>query len=543
MRIERFRWANSQPLTRDYIDNFAKVSALYEYNPWDKDSDRQRALWLDRDDRPQADRDELVKVLERFNRGVGNSSEAMENIKALADKETLAVVGGQQAGLFSGPLLALYKAITLIAEARNAERLLGRRVVPVFWIAGEDHDIDEVNHTYLLTDELKVQRVRLNAEPEKRSSVSRWHVPQEAWEDAISQLDAALMNTEFKPDLLAILRSVCESSATLSDQFARLMARWFGRYGLILVDSDDPGLRRLESAMFRQLADRNRELSGTLLAAKDKLESSGYSAQVEILPEQAHLFVHHDGERIPLHVHGERYMDRKGRVDFSAESLLALAESEPEKLSNNVMTRPLMQDYLFPVLSTVLGPSEIAYWGLLREAFQLFGLQMPILVPRFEFTLLEGTVQKQMDKFGLGFEDVIFRLESKKEDWLKAQGSLKVEELFAETKKKFSDLYAPVVEQVAVINPGLRKLGETNMQKMLDQISFLEAKASDAFRSQHDAALRHWERIRLSVLPNGRPQERVFNVCHYWNKYGERWLDALAELPLERDGMHRIVYF
>jgi uncharacterized protein YllA (UPF0747 family) len=202
-----------------------------------------------------------------------------------------------------------------------------------------------------------------------------------------------------------------------------------------------------------------------------------------------------------------------------------------------------MQDYLFPVLSTVLGPSEIAYWGLLREAFRLFGLRMPTLVPRLEFTLLEGTIQKQMGKFGLEFDDVVRRLDDKMNGWLAAQGSLEVEKLFADAKAKFGDLYGPVVDTVAGLNPGLKKLAETNRSKIVEQIEFLEAKAADAFRSQHETSLRHWERIRQSVLPLGKPQERVYNVFQYWVKYGGGWLQQLAEQPLSSDGDHRIVYF
>jgi len=168
---------------------------------------------------------------------------------------------------------------------------------------------------------------------------------------------------------------------------------------------------------------------------------------------------------------------------------------------------------------------------------------MPILVPRYEFTLLEGTVQKQMAKYGLAFEDVILRLEEKRSQWLEAQGALQIEELFASAKAKFADLYAPVVETVSAINPGLGKLGETNRQKIIEQIEFLEAKAVDAFRNQHDAALRQWERIRLSVVPNGKPQERVYNPFQYWVKYGGGWLRELVDMPLARDGHHRIVYF
>lgn len=543
MRVEPYRWEPAQPITRDYIYDFASVASLYEHNPWNESSDRERAAWLDQEGRPQADREGLVRALLAFNGRIGNSERAIEHIEALREPGTLVVTGGQQAGLFTGPLLVLYKAITVITEARQAAERLGRKVVPVFWIAGEDHDLEEANHTFVLSDTLAVQKIKLNASSDKKSSVSQWSIAPEAWEDAISQLEQALMNTEFKSELIERLKSILAASTTLTDQFARTIAWLFGEYGLVLVDSDDPDLRKLEADMFGTIISRQSELSSSLLAAKERLEQSGYSALVELHEGQAHLFVYHEGERLLLGRQGNTFTDRKGTVSFTERELADLAAAAPEKLSNNVMTRPLMQDYLFPVLSVVLGPSEIAYWGLLREAFGLFGQQMPVVVPRYEFTLLEGTVQKQMAKFELGFEDVIRRLDEKQTAWLEARGSLQVEELFAEAKAKFGQLYGPIVEAVSEINPGLRKLGETNMNKIVEQIDFLESRAADAFRSQHESALRHWERIRMSVLPNGKPQERVYNAFQFWVKYGGGWLRELMDMPLSRDGSHRIVYF
>lgn len=543
MRVERYRWEPAQPITRDYIYDFASVASLYEHNPWNESSDRERAAWLDLEARPQADRDSLVRTLIAYNEKIGNSDRALESIEALRDPRTLVVTGGQQAGLFTGPLLVLYKAITVITEARQSAERLGRKVVPVFWIAGEDHDLEEANHTFALSETLTVQKIKLNASSDKKTSVSKWSIAPESWEDAVAQLEQTLMNTEFKPELIDRLKSICAASDTLTDQFARILAWLFGEYGLILVDSDDPSLRKLETDMFRPIVSRQSELNRSLIEARSRLEGLGYAAQVELNEGQAHLFVYHEGERLLLTRQGELFSDRKGTVSFTENELLELATHSPEKLSNNVMTRPLMQDYLFPVISVVLGPSEMAYWGLLKDTFALFGLQMPILVPRYEFTLLEGTVQKQMAKFGLEFEDVIRRLDEKQNGWLEAQGSLQVEELFTDAKAKFAQLYGPVVDAVSGINPGLRKLGETNMLKIVEQIDFLESRAADAFRSQHESALRHWERIRMSVVPNGKPQERVYNVFQYWVKYGGGWLRELMDMPLTRDGSHRIVYF
>lgn len=196
-----------------------------------------------------------------------------------------------------------------------------------------------------------------------------------------------------------------------------------------------------------------------------------------------------------------------------------------------------------PVLGVVLGRSETAYWAQLREAFRLADFRMPPVVPRTEYTLLEGTVQKHMRKFGLSFEDVFFRLEEEKERWLKSQDEWDLDELFAETKRRFSELYTPVREKVGQVHPGLKKLGETNTGKIMEQIAFLEKRAKEALESRNEASLRQFQRIGMAVKPLGRPQERVYNPLAYLNKYGTDWLEELINTGGIDGKWHQIVLF
>lgn len=544
MRIEQYIWRPNQPLTRNYMEQFQDVSSMYAYDPNDPQSIQARANWLDaNENRPSADRVKLVDVLRAYNVAVGNAPEALEAIESLRDPRTLVVIGGQQAGLFSGPLLVIHKVITVLQVARAASQQLNRRVVPIFWIAGEDHDLDEVNHVNVLTDSLSIHKIKLATVPDKRGPISQVTISRGEWEEALAQLDASLMNTEFKAPLMEQVRQACLDSDSLSDSFARLLSQWFGAYGLILVDSADSAVRQLEAPMFRRLVQGERELSSTLIAAQSHMQQLGFAPQAEVRPDQANLFIVHQGERLLLNYADGMYSDKRGQLQLTPEELLGIADSQPELLSNNVMTRPLMQDYLFPVLSVVLGSSEMAYWGTLKHAFEQFDLQMPILESRMEFTLVEGTLQKQMGKYGLTFEDVIQHYDRKKQIWLEEQGSMQLKDKFAEIKQRFADMYKPVVDTIGEINPGMRKLGETNMQKIVEQIEFLETRANEAFESQFDTALRHWERLRVSLLPQGKPQERVFNTLAYLVKYGDGWLKELIDLPLLPNGMHRIVYF
>lgn len=544
MRVEEISLKSGQPLTEDYVHHYAKVSALFDYNPWDEAAWKERAAYLDRERPAGADRDGLADALKSFNLRVGNGKEALESVERLRDERSLVIVGGQQAGIFTGPMLVLYKAITILHSARLASEQLQRPVVPVFWIAGEDHDFDEVNHVFALTPEQQVEKLKLEHPTGVRTSISRLAFEPEQWREALEQLDSSLLSTEFKPPLLAKLQGYADSSKTLVDFFARILVELFGSHGLVLMDSDDPQLRRLEAPMFGSLIERSEELNQALLKTRETTEQLGYRPAADWNERGANLFVFDEqGERILLHRgEGGDWTDRRGERSYTTSQLLDWAQSDPSRLSNNVMSRPLMQDFLLPVLGAVLGPSEIAYWGLTGGAFHLLGMKMPLLLPRLSFTLVEGTIQKNMQKYGLTMEDVLFRLQDKQDAWLKEQDQLQLGDRFAGIKQRFREEYEPLITTVAGINPGLKKLGDTNLAKIIEQIDFLENKAADAVRSQFDAGLRQFQRIGLSIMPNGIPQERVYNVYAYLNKYGDGWLKELLDTPLAADGKHRICY-
>jgi bacillithiol biosynthesis cysteine-adding enzyme BshC len=541
MRIEEYAWSKSQALAEDYVQNQEKTRAIFPYHPSIEASWTKRANWLDQPNHFSANRYELSEILLAYNTYVGNSSQALENIKKLQDPKTLAVVGGQQTGLFTGPLLVIYKAITLIQTAKHAEKLLNRSVVPIFWLAGEDHDFDEVNHTYTLTQQLDVAKVKVDHPNGLRCSVSKLTINQ--WEDALQQLENSLMQTEFKAGLIEKLTEIGMLSHTLVDFFARTFVWLFRENGLILMDSDDLAIRQLESPMFCQLLEQHEQLNEAYLQGKARVEALGYQAQSELAPQNVNLFVFTDeGERILLQWDGQKYHDKKKERIYTHEELLNWAQAFPERLSNNVMTRPLMQEYLFPVLATVLGPGEIAYWGLTGLAFEAMAMELPIIVSRLEFTLIEGTVAKQMDKFSLSLDTVIHQFELWKQDWLNTQDQFGFPTRFKEAKQQFNQIYGPIVETLAGINPGMRKLGETNLQKIIEQMEFLEVRAVEANQAQYDVAIRHLERIRLSLYPLGKPQERVYNVIGYLNKYGDSFLQQMLELPYSTEGTHRIIY-
>lgn len=535
---------SGQPLAESYVSDYQRVERFYGGNPADERSWMARLQWLDQTERLRAERKEVVDRLRQYNERFNPDAAVAESLNKLEQPGTAVIAGGQQSGLFTGPLLVIYKAITIIKAAEQASSMLGRDVVPVFWIAGEDHDWDEVNHTYVLSPDLEISRIRIPREEGPRGPVSQTPVSEEEWSSAARELEQLLPDSEFKGDLLQHLRDALNASASLTEAFARLLGAWFGKYGLVLLDSADPALRRLEMPMFEAMIRSNDELESAYQAASREIAAKGYHPQAEVAEGGANLFYISQGERLLLFKRDGRYVDRKGSVAFTPDQLIAELHSHPERFSNNVLTRPVMQDYLLPVLGSVLGNGEIAYWGLTGQAFEQLGLRMPILLPRMSFTIVDGTLQKHMDKYGLAWEDVMdpAAFGRIKAEWLRGQDKLRLDEQFEEMKQAFAGMYDPLLEQLASVEKGLLKLGDTNKAKIIAQIDFMQARVKDALARSNEAGLRQFDRIELSLFPQHKPQERVFNIFAYINRYGFDWIDRLMEVPYELMGQHRMIY-
>jgi len=544
MRIETIPQIHSNSLANDYIQGSSKLSHRYHGYPQDESAWSSRIDYLAR--KPlAADRHQLADALSAYNKSIGNHESALKQIERLRSPDSVVVIGGQQPGLFSGELLVIYKAITILRQAREAEKRLARPVIPVFWIAGEDHDIAEVDHIHVLRSDLSVHKLQLNRSDQERVSISHRPISREQWEQAIRSLASELPDTDAKAGYIRQLMELCGESRTLSEAFARILAWLFGSAGLVLIDSADPSIRRLESTMWKQLILHNDKLREAYIQAASELAATGYSAQAEVHPDGANLFYYHQGSRLLLYRRGEGYGDRQGQVHLTQEQLLSIAEQEPDKMSNNVLTRPLMQDYLFPVLAAVLGPGEIAYWGQLKEAFELLGMRLPLLIPRACYTLLEPSDQKTMERHGLSIEDALYRLGEKREAWLNSQETFDVERAFTDVEDVVRRAYEPLIESAGTVSPVMKALGDTNLSRIIEQIHYYRGRIEKEIASKHEVGLRQFDSLGASLMPTGVPQERIYNVFAYLNRYGLRWIESLLyeHEPNPLDYRHHYVVY
>ncbi|MDT0124018.1 bacillithiol biosynthesis cysteine-adding enzyme BshC [Paenibacillus sp. RRE4] len=528
-------------LAEDYLCTTDAARSLYEYDIRWENGLHARAEWLKQSEHTRVDRHELAAYLRLYNKRVNDHGKVHAAITRLVEEDALVVTGGQQSGLFTGPLFVIYKAASVVAAAREAEQQLKRPVIPVFWIAGEDHDWDEVNHTYLPDKQGQIHKVKLQGHFKGKDSVSYVEVKWDQWETVLNQVEQLLPDTIHKPGLIKLITEIHQLSANLSDAFARMISALFAKTGLVLMDAADPELRKLEKPVFERLIRKNDSLREAYLQGASSVEQAGYSTSAEVAEDGANLFYIHEGARLLLMLKDNLYQDRKGLVSFTEERLLQELEDHPERFSNNVLTRPLMQDSLLPVAAVILGHGEIAYWGLTREAFRTFGLQMPILLPRLSFTIMEEVQHKYMKQYGLSFQDVQNQLEEKKAQWLTKQETFQVDERFTQIREQFVTLYRPLLDQVAEVHPGLNRIGEANLAKMNEQIQYLERQTRKAIEDKHQVSLRHWNGIQNALFPMGKPQERVHNALFYLNRYGTEWIEELIKASADFRGEHKVI--
>ncbi|MGG1661701.1 bacillithiol biosynthesis cysteine-adding enzyme BshC [Brevibacillus sp. NRS-1366] len=539
MNVECLALPIANRLAQEYQQQDASALQFFTHNPYHIQSYQERLEWLR--GQTYSHREQLAEGLYTFNKKIGNHQEALRRIQALKNPDTYVVIGGQQAGVMTGPLYTIHKAVHLIQTAKRLSEELQAEVVPVFWIAGEDHDIDEIDHVYWLTDkETRLHKERMNLNKKGRVSASGLPLNEEACTQFLESFFHAQTETAETGQIRKLLTSTASSSDNVAEWFARLMAALFGKHGLILVESSLPFIRELERPVFEQVIEKNEQVAHLLLKAADRISTAGYPLQLQVEEHQANLFLYEGQDRLLLERHADRFVNR--RASYSREDLMRLAADQPERFSANVVTRGLMQEHLFPTLAFIGGPGEIAYWAYYREVFELFGMQMPIVLPRMSVTLVEGAQVRLLESLDLRLEHVLNGFAEWKRDWAAGQEPHPLQKQFSATREQLLSMYRPLVEEVVRLDGGLRGLAEKNTNLLLEQVSFLEERLIRSLQQQDDVEHMRVQRIEASLFPDGGLQERKLSFFAFANKYGLSLVDRLVKAPFAHDGTHQIFF-
>lgn len=540
MEIVELSLRSSNQLVNDLNDQTLNNELFFDYNVHSPEVYQSRAAELKN---RSFQREELSAYLRDYtNRCLNQNEKTLENIERLKDPNSLVVIGGQQAGLLTGPLYTIHKIISIIKLAKDEENQLGVPVIPVFWIAGEDHDFAEINHVFIKKNKI-AKKLAIKDYPLKKQSVAELPINRQKTIEWVEQVFEAYGETDYSNNLISCMKECIEQSNTYVDFFEKLILTLFGQTGLVLINSGDPQLKSLEKACFRSIVDRNEEIFHAVQSQQLEMKDHQYRPIIEMADKSANFFYHHNGERFLLErrANDEFHISDIG-LSLSKAELIDLIETSPEKFSNNVVTRPIMQEYLFPTLAFIAGPGEVTYWAELKKVFSLFEMKMPPVLPRLQITFVERAIERNIEETGVSIEEVLYEgVEKAIERFLQKETPIDMNPLIEKAKNDISEIHASLIEEALKIDPSLKPLLKKNGEFIKGHLDFFSKTVEKRKRQQHEVLLSKFQSIELELMPGLHPQERVWNIYYYLNKFGPEFVGELLNLSYSFNGKHKIV--
>jgi len=526
-----------QGVVADYLKHKKEIQECFDY-PVTEESFVRRIQDLRNRQYP---RQELVSHLLQYNQELNAGEKTFQNINALLEEDTYVVIGGQQAGLLTGPLYTIHKIISILQLAKEKEASLGVRVVPVFWIAGEDHDIDEINHVFV-TKNGKVKKTIFHGRNLNKASASETEISIEDCQHWIEEIFKTYPETKHTKDLLRLVEECLQQSRTYVDFFARFITKLFMHSGLILVDSHHPILRNIEVPFLKELLARYKNVQVALNDQQRILRDLDYKTIIETKPNVVHIFMEINGERLLLEEEEGRFICKEGMYSFSYEEIIKSMEDHPERFSNNVVTRPLMQEYIFPTLAFIGGPGEIAYWSELQQVFHAVDFQMPPVVPRLTISYIERDIETDLQDLQIQESEVFSTgIPALREKWLSKQVEEPIDSHFMNASEQIGAIHTSLQQFVQKVSPGLRDFAKKNELKIMQQLELLERTIQSDLERKHEVQLNKFRRIECSLQPLGAPQERIWNICYYLNVYGLDFVERVMKQTYRWNGKQHII--
>jgi bacillithiol biosynthesis cysteine-adding enzyme BshC len=509
----------------DYVTDYQKVRQFYGGNP--QDAHDWRRL-LEQVCARTIDRSILTKILSRQNRDFHCGVKSLANIDLLRDDNCVAVVTGQQVGLFTGPLYTIYKAITTVKLAdKLGKDFPDHKFVPVFWLAGEDHDFEEVSSVSLFNAAGELVRLDYKTEG-KESEANHGAVGEieldESIETMFKSAEDALLPTEFKPRVLELFKTAYQKGMTFNKAFVHLMNVLLEDSGLIFLNSNDSEIKQVLLPVFRrELAETPR--SCQLVIDQSAILERQYHAQVK--PRSINLFLFHEKGRYPIEPHPNGYFLKGTRQHFTKAELDALLNEQPQMFSPNVVLRPICQDTLLPTVAYVAGPSELAYFGQYNTLYKELGIPQPMIYPRASVTVVEERVDKVLTRYSLEPLALFGNLEFLKQQIAEQISDLKAEDFFATASHSIDESLNELKPALQSIDPTLLPAMGHTLEKIHSHLNGLKEKTIAAQKRQHEVSLRQIDKAAANLFPSSNFQERQLNILYFLNKYGlefVRWL-------------------
>lgn len=483
---------NTSRLFADLVYHFDRVSSFYAHAPYDPESFAAAARQIQY---PAARRSAMVSALAAQN--PGNPS-----LDILAREGTVAVVTGQQVGLFSGPCYSIFKALSAIRLAENLTAQ-GIPAVPVFWLATEDHDLVEINQAWVFNEAHEVVGLKTAAENPLGGPVG----PIPVGAAPLDELAAALAGLPYAEEVMAMVRECYAPGATFGSAFRALAQKLLAKWPILFLDPLASSIRAIGAPLLEQVVAQASELNAALLERNQELAAAGYHAQVHVEAGSTLLFSLAEGKRAPWD---------GAPIDTSL-------------LSPNALLRPVLQDYLLPTVAYFGGPAELAYFAQSQVLYQRLLGRMPVMLHRAGFTLLDNRTEKILTRYGLSVVDTLThetglheRLAAK---LIPASITEKVAALRANLGSEVEALFA----EVRALDPTLEKVLAKGSAKMIFQLDKMERKTARQALRRDEQAQRQALYLHHSLYPHRHMQERFYSILPFLAQHGPDLIERIYE--------------
>jgi bacillithiol synthase len=500
-----------------------QLNSFYALAP----DDTASALSLPR----SVNRSELIRALRRYAETLNAPKAVYKSLERLEHESSRAVVTGQQAGLLLGPTYTLSKAITAINLAKELSTE-DKPVVPIFWVASQDHDVAEVNHAYLFDMNEELRRLELPL-PEN-TPVGRIALNLEWLNNIITELKTLNVPEQNRQEVVALLERTASRTKTFADWFAAILFELLGKQGLIILNPMEADIAKLFRPILEAELTRPERSSQAVNEAGQRLREAGYEPQLGRAEGATNLFLEENGLRQLLRVEGKNFFTETNQ--YTLEELKQKLNEDPASITPAAGLRPITQDAILPTAISVLGPGELRYFAQLKGVYEAHGVAMSLTWARATMTVLEPPVERIMEKFNLTFADVQNLAKHREAILLGLHGH---EKAFEETLEILESSLEKLLNDVNEIDPTLRggiKRAEIYFRKTLNT---LKIKSAKAVFNRDDIYTQQFKRLEQHLLPLGEPQERLISPFSFFLKFGIKpVINIFSSLPMK--GNHEI---
>ena len=451
-------------------------------------------------------------------------------LERLRQPGALAVTSGQQPGLFTGPLYTVHKALSTAALARVLERQWGRPVVPIFWVAGDDHDFAEASEASWLTADGSLASAALPPRPPEAPLTPLYRQPLgEGVAAALETLAAGLPASEFRDETLAWLGRHYRPEATVAAAFTGAMAELLAPAGVVCFDSTHPAVKRAAAPLVLRALERAAEIDADL---ERQAEAAGEAARTSgvVLGDGAALVMLEGAQgRDRLVAADGGFVTRRGKERFDLPALRRIAESEPTRLSPNVLLRPVIESALLPTVAYLGGPAELRYLALTPPIYRRLGVVPQRPLPRWSGVLVEPRVDRVLEKFGIDLTDLLGPPGALESRLIRSQLPAETRVALERLREAIESGYGTIERGAAEIDPTLVRPVQGARNQALAGLQDVEKKLVQHLKRRQETELSQIARARTAVQPAGKPQERVLTVAPFIGRYGPALVTDLGE--------------